>query len=570
MAAFNIPAYVAGENLPAIIILFLLYGWSITPMMYPASFYLKDPSTAYIILVVTNLFVGTTCVITSFLLDLFHNSPVLAAVHDLLKVVFLFSPSYCLGRGLMDVAINQYRNEFYILSGQLELIASPFAWETTMRSYIVMFCEGFVFFGLTLLLEYISGPLWTTNSSTPKKRRSWIPPSVRDSMNDDNDVVAERHRVLSGHANDDLLVIDGLTKEYKSAMGRLLAVDRLSVGLSSGECFGLLGLNGAGKSTTFSMLTGVLNATSGEARVNGQTLCGNGRPSSNVLKSVGYCPQTDPLLDELTAREHLQLYARIRGIPETVQVQIVTWLLERMGLELYADKPSRTFSGGTKRKLSAALALLGNPSTILLDEPTTGMDPGSRRFLWNLILELRHENRLVVLTSHSMEECEALCSRLGVMVAGKLRCLGSTQQLKDKFGKGYSILLRLPLQQGTQNAYSYRSCGGGLLAASIEQGTPKTPYEMITDAFTSGGFPKDNWKIIARRHQIVELALLDPKPNLSQLFSVLEKMRNAKQILDFSVSQNTLDSVRDYINHFFSLSFKTLFVLSLGVPTTCS
>ena len=101
-----------------------------------------------------------------------------------------------------------------------------------------------------------------------------------------------------------------------------------------------------------------------------------------------------------------------------------------------------TYSGGNKRKLSTAIALVGNPSIVFLDEPTSGMDPGARRFLWNTVLQMVRGGQAVVLTSHSMEECEALCTRLGIMVNGQFKCLGSIQHLKNRFGSGYSLTIR--------------------------------------------------------------------------------------------------------------------------------
>uniref|UniRef100_A0A8B9YY62 ATPase AAA-type core domain-containing protein n=1 Tax=Buteo japonicus TaxID=224669 RepID=A0A8B9YY62_9AVES len=131
-----------------------------------------------------------------------------------------------------------------------------------------------------------------------------------------------------------------------------------------------------------------------------------------------------PLTDLLTGREHLEFYSRLRGIPEEET--------PRLGLEPHADRPAGKYSGGNKRKLSTAIALLGSPPVVFLDEPTTGMDPRARRFLWDCILSVIREGRSVVLTSHSMEECEALCTRMAIMVNGRFRCLGSVQHLKNR------------------------------------------------------------------------------------------------------------------------------------------
>ena len=498
-------------------------------MMYITSFYFNDPSKAYVILIVFNLFVGTTCLITSFLLDMFHSASVLEKADVVVKILFLASPSYCLGRGIMDIAINHYENEYLKLTGQYGDMKSPFDWEITLRTYIVLFIQGFLFFAITMGMEAISRrnmlkiPKFWKSDNGKNSRRSWTPPSLRSTQNEDSSITVERHRVLSGLANDDLIRVDGLTKHYNQNNGRrFVAVDRLTLGLSRGECFGLLGLNGAGKSTTFSMLSGFFTPTSGECWLNSDLLCNEESCSEKVLRSVGYCPQTDPLVDEMTAREHLLFYARIRGILTSEENIIVDSLISRMGLELYADKPSYSYSGGTKRKLSAALALLGDPSVVLLDEPTTGMDPGSRRFLWDLIIDLRRENRLVILTSHSMEECEALCSRLSIMVSGKLRCIGSTQQLKEKFGNGYIILVKLNKRK-IGSVYNFK--------------------QLLEQSFSKAGFDKDTWKIGSVRLETVEIALSDSKPNLGAIFDMLMALKKSSIILEYSVSQNTLDNV---------------------------
>ncbi|VDK26222.1 unnamed protein product [Anisakis simplex] len=113
-------------------------------------------------------------------------------------------------------------------------------------------------------------------------------------------------------------------------------------------------------------------------------------------------------------------------------VQVVEWALSEMHLRPYADEISQSYSGGNKRKLSAAIALIADPPVVLLDEPSAGMDPSSQHFMWNLILQLRRSNRIVIITSHSMEECEMLCTRIAIMVKGQLECLGPIQHLKQK------------------------------------------------------------------------------------------------------------------------------------------
>jgi len=161
-----------------------------------------------------------------------------------------------------------------------------------------------------------------------------------------------------------------------------------------------------------------------------------------VRRLVGYCPQFDALIDNLTGREHLCLFARIKGIPKTQLYEYVQKIIEKLGIREYADRPAGTYSGGNKRKLSVGIALIGNPKIVFLDEPTSGVDPASRRFMWSLIATTM-QGRSVILTTHSMEECEALCDKIAIMVNGRLRCIGPASHLKAKYGQGYQCEITL-------------------------------------------------------------------------------------------------------------------------------
>ncbi|KAK7933959.1 hypothetical protein WMY93_004855 [Mugilogobius chulae] len=306
---FDLPAYTSTTNFPAVLALFLLYGWSITPIMYPASFWFEVPSTAYVFLIVINLFIGITATVATFLLQLFEHDKDLKRVNSYLKSCFLIFPNYNLGHGLMEMAYNEYLNEYYAKIGQFDKVKSPFQWDIVTRGLVAMTIEGFVGFLITLLCQY---------NFLRKPPR--VPVSAQPIDDDDEDVACERRRVLRGDADQDVLKIQNLTKVYKSRkMGRILAVDRLCVGVRPGECFGLLGVNGAGKTSTFKMLTGDESTSGGEAFI-----CGNSvlKDLLRVQQSIGYCPQFDALFDDLTAREHLQLYTRLRGAPWSDQSRV--------------------------------------------------------------------------------------------------------------------------------------------------------------------------------------------------------------------------------------------------------
>ncbi|KAL3669971.1 hypothetical protein V7S43_005343 [Phytophthora oleae] len=152
-------------------------------------------------------------------------------------------------------------------------------------------------------------------------------------------------------------------------------------------------------------------------------------------RQIGYCPQFNALIDILTVREHLELFAKIKGVLNSDLAFVVHEKMEQLNLTAFEDKLAGSLSGGNKRKLSVAIAMIGSPSILFLDEPSTGMDPVSRRFMWDVISEISTYNKesTVVLTTHSMEECEALCTRVGIMVGGELKCLGSAQHLEIHF-----------------------------------------------------------------------------------------------------------------------------------------
>lgn len=235
---------------------------------------------------------------------------------------------------------------------------------------------------------------------------------------------------------DSLFLVYELSKYY----GKLMAVQEISFRVKQRECFGLLGVNGAGKSTTFRMLTGE------EIPNNGIMYLGNSEININrkdYLAQMGYCPQTDALLNSLNAFDHLRLFALLRGIPKSkVDLEVNKWI-NRLDLNACMHQPSNTYSGGNKRRLNIAMALIGNPTLVLLDEPTTGVDPAARRLLWNILKSCQKMGQAIILTSHSMEECEALCNRLVIMVKGQLVCIGASQELKQRFDAGYDIHIKL-------------------------------------------------------------------------------------------------------------------------------
>uniref|UniRef100_G3UHV9 P-type phospholipid transporter n=1 Tax=Loxodonta africana TaxID=9785 RepID=G3UHV9_LOXAF len=496
---FQKKAYTSPSNLPALIALLMLYGWAVIPMMYPASFLFDVPSTAYVALSCANLFIGINSSAITFILDLFENNRTLLRFNAALRKLLIIFPHFCLGRGLIDLALSQAVTDVYARFGE-QHSSNPFQWDLIGKNLVAMAIEGVVYFLLTLLIQQ---HFFLTR---------WIAePTKEPIVDEDDDVAEERQRIISGGNKTDILRLHELTKVYSGTSSP--AVDRLCVGVRPGECFGLLGVNGAGKTTTFKMLTGDTSVTSGDATVAGKSILTN---ISDVHQNMGYCPQFDAIDDLLTGREHLYLYARLRGVPAEEIERVANWSIQSLGLSLYADRLAGTYSGGNKRKLSTAMALIGCPPLVLLDEPTTGMDPQARRMLWNTIVSIIREGRAVVLTSHSMEECEALCTRLAIMVKGAFQCLGTIQHLKYKFGDGYIVTMKI------------KSPKDDLL-----------PDLNPVEQFFQGNFPGS----VQRERHYNMLQFQVCSSSLARIFQLLISHKDSLLIEEYSVTQTTLDQV---------------------------
>uniref|UniRef100_A0A7M4FGV3 P-type phospholipid transporter n=1 Tax=Crocodylus porosus TaxID=8502 RepID=A0A7M4FGV3_CROPO len=496
---FKKKAYTSPSNLPVLIALLLLYGWAVIPMMYPAAYLFSVPSTAYVALSCINLFIGINSSAITFVLELFENNPSLLKFNNKLKNLLLIFPHFCLGRGLIDLAMNQAVTDVYARFGE-ERVSNPFQWDFIGKNLFAMAVEGIVYFAFNLFMQH---RFFHTR---------WFYYPVTTPINDeDEDVAEERQRILKGGSKTDILTLKELTKLYTT--GQRPAVDRLCVGIRPGECFGLLGVNGAGKTTTFKMLTGDTDVTTGDAVVAGNSILTN---ISDVHQSMGYCPQFDAIDDLLTGREHLRLYACLRGVPGKEIERVAEWGIQKLGLHMYADQLAGTYSGGNKRKLSTAIALIGCPPLILLDEPTTGMDPQSRRLLWNAIVSVIKEGRAVVLTSHSMEECEALCTRLAIMVKGTFKCLGTIQHLKYKFGDGYIVTLKIK---------------------APKPGVPPDPTSA--EHFIHANFPGSLQK--EKHYNMLQYQICSS--SLAKIFRLLLSNKESLSIEEYSVSQTTLDQV---------------------------
>lgn len=224
----------------------------------------------------------------------------------------------------------------------------------------------------------------------------------------------------------DAIKTAGLTKTYKN----LTAVDRLDLQIRTGELFTLLGVNGAGKTTTIKLLSCLLRPTAGDAWVDGIHVA---EDPLKVKTLIGVSPQETAVAPNLTARENLELLCGIHGFSKAATAAKITALSERFGLGSILDRKAGTLSGGWQRRLSIAMALIGEPAVLFLDEPTLGLDVIARSELWDIIRSLKGRVT-IILTTHYMEEAQALSDRIGIMKAGKLCFTGTASELMAATG----------------------------------------------------------------------------------------------------------------------------------------
>ena len=326
-------------------------------------------------------------------------------------------------------------------------------------NYWVKFAWPFMLILLVYLIILILIEVISNKDICPKR-----PLNVIEDLGRDSGVIKEEQRAqtdkiinnnennLINMNNNYMVRVKNLQKEYKSSIYNLfcccgkdkgkIAIKNLNFCLERGECFGLLGLNGAGKTTAFKCITQEISSTSGEIFLNGVKTNNN---FDLIKNQFGYCPQYDAIFEYMTVFENLEFYAKLKGVKKEFIIQIVNAVIYEMKLDEFIKKMAGRLSGGNKRKLSVAIAMLCSPPIILLDEPSTGMDPEARRFMWSIIHKISTMGRKssIIMTTHSMDEAETLCKRMGIMVNGEFVCLGRANEIKNKYGYGYELNVRI-------------------------------------------------------------------------------------------------------------------------------
>lgn len=319
------------------------------------------------------------------------------------------------------------------------------------------------------------------------------PPRVSAAENRevDRDVVEETTKALMSikevHDSQYALVAAQLKKSY---VKNHKIIENLSFTAKKGECLGLLGVNGAGKTTTISMLASEAQPDSGRILANCHYHDEN---LHEYRRMFGFDPQATPELS-LTPYQALCLMARLRGVDENQIPSLIRCVLDLLEMNQHAHKCDQQLSGGTKRKLALGMALIGSPSILVLDEPTAGVDPLARRGVWQLLKSLRLRNDVsIIISSHAMEECEAICDRITIMARGRLRCIGSFLHLRSKFAKGCTLRVQFMGPRGVHSDKPAHSNGSDKHSPSQETASGASgvaaPCEQYSMGLVSGQHP---------------------------------------------------------------------------------
>lgn len=398
--------------------LFVLYGISATLFSFLAALFLSSPLMAFAIVAVFNVVVGYILYLAAYLLTLTYSPPA-SSSRDTLIVHFVM--------GLLGPLPSLFRSVLVSLN-VFSLRCDGFGNYTTASMGGMKFYGGPILYFILYIAIFFSLLVWIDSGYPLPSRLS----SLRATRGQDDsttasrqapDVAEEKQRVLAPSNNDPLRVL-GISKQF--ARSKVKAVDGVTFGVG-GETVGLLGPNGAGKTTTFNMIRGGIKPDAGDVQVNGLSI----REDTNRARvGLGLCPQFTAIDSQLTVREHLEIYGRLKGLRGSELKQNVATLLRMAELAQYRDRLASKLSGGNQRKMSLAIALMGNPSVLLIDEYSTGIDPATKRHMWATLKELS-VGKAVLITTHSMEEAAYLSNRVAI-ISGRLLAIGTVEDLVSR------------------------------------------------------------------------------------------------------------------------------------------
>ncbi|XP_069362244.1 uncharacterized protein ldd isoform X2 [Maniola hyperantus] len=538
LEAFQFSVFVARNNLPAICILILLYGYACAGVVHALEKLFAEASLATMLLFCGNAFVGLVGIALLLVLDIISESDTTDNARWVLHKILLLSPQFTLGDGLLEIAKNTIQAE--VLSQfNMDTYRDPLTTNVVGLHYLALALVGTVLLLLNLAIEYdcfhwihmrlcskdkFSNEIVNREeqeveevmAEAARVRGGLQPLRLRTIGNinagfvDTEDVIKSGSIKRSISTSEDVAACVRLRKKY----GQRVAVHALTLGIPPGQCTALLGENGAGKSTTFSMLTGQLHPSSGQVYLHARKV--SSRDLCQGL--ISYCPQSDAIDPLLTVRETLRLYCNLRGI--TDQKEVIRRTVELFELRKYGSVRSGSLSGGNKRKLCAALAFMGRAPLVLLDEPTSGMDPSSRACVSRGVRGACATSRGVVLSTHALDDARRLAARVALLKAGRLCALAPLDECLKRFGGGYVVATR------------------------VRRGAPRAVWRRV-----HARAPHAELRVLhhAALHFLIPThATVNGKETVSKLsdiFTLMAELQMSCDIEDYTVNQSSLDQM---------------------------
>ncbi|RGP71199.1 ABC transporter [Fusarium sporotrichioides] len=509
-------------HLGYVFLILFLYGIASTLFAYIISLFTATQLGTFAWAAATQTLIFVVYIIAY--MSVLTYTPVTKVDSSLRLVTFLISAFAPIGSALKALFIST--NLFSTACDDTELTANPSGILYYGGPILYLILQSIISFGLLV---------WLDTGSAGASIRGIFHGKKKDTDTDeeqiDEDIISERNKVTQNAENEHGLRVMHLTKSFRNNT----AVDNVTFGIRRGEVFALLGPNGAGKSTTISLIRGDIKPD----RNGGDVLVEDISVNKNLAAAranLGVCPQFDAM-DQMTVREHLEFYAKVRGIEEVEHN--VRAVMQAVGLESFATRMAHALSGGNKRKLSLGIALMGNPTVVLLDEPSSGLDAASKRVMWKT-LEATVPGRSILLTTHSMEEADALAGRAGIL-ARRMLALGTPDNLRHRFGDALHIHLVSSTAPRTSDEEMARITDWirkTLPSANVDE---KTYHGQIRFSVRAG-------QVLAATSGRREEEITSKDEDLSQsaighLVVLLEENKQQLGVGHYSVSPTTLDQV---------------------------
>ena len=433
-------------------LLYVFYGPALVSFTYVISYFIESEGIGQVVVLIINLIFGALC--GSAVLILRTNKD-MKKLGIALSYIFRFIPSFCISFGYMQLMSKKilFVLDYYKTIDDIEIIQKKIDDSSSIikdGKYIIndityLIIEIFLYTVLLIFLEKKDYFLWKLGY-------------LKNDLGQKAEIELSRNYYSEIRNRVDPLNVIQLKKSYRNKQcffncccnrEKKQVLTDVTFSVKNGECFGLLGSNGEGKTTSFKCLCKEIRPDSGVIKINNINVFDFSIKDKPI---IGYCPQFDSIFEFLTVTENLQYYGRLKGINEYSLDNVINIILGKLNLKKYSDKLSGELSGGNKRKLSVGISIISKPCIILLDEPSTGMDPYTRRLLLQLLhrayLQEYYNDRnekidespkSIVLTTHSIEEAESLCDKIGILVGGKFSAKGKINSILQDHSKGIEL-----------------------------------------------------------------------------------------------------------------------------------